>query len=265
MNLLVTIYLENMKRYTIILGLILISLSSYAQTGINTLNPHTILHVDGAKDNPLSGAPTAAQQANDVAVTAQGNLGVGTIAPAAKLEVVGTAAIPPIKAVNMQVSNTATVGNKRALIPVVIDNAGVMIGQFSPIQQSGGYSVDGEFAAGATIFNTIHTGTIIVFEFMTNFALGDNDTSAVYGKITYTVKNGFQVNSDWNFTGDATTSGVTVTGAGTNTLTFDSDTGSDLVFTLTGTPTSSTGVISARKAGTGANLVVYVFNGRKIR
>ena len=58
-----------------------------AQVGINTTNPQTTFHVDGAKDNPVTGAPSAAQQLNDVTVDANGNVGVGTIAPSAKLEI----------------------------------------------------------------------------------------------------------------------------------------------------------------------------------
>jgi hypothetical protein len=58
-----------------------------AQIGVNTPNPQTALHIDGAKDNPATGIPTAAQQTNDVAVTQQGRLGVGTIAPTNSLEV----------------------------------------------------------------------------------------------------------------------------------------------------------------------------------
>ncbi len=62
-----------------------ISLS--AQVGINTQNPQAAFHVDGAKDNPLTGVPSAAQQLNDVTVDSNGNVGVGTIAPSAKLEI----------------------------------------------------------------------------------------------------------------------------------------------------------------------------------
>ncbi|MGJ1422316.1 hypothetical protein ACR79T_22045 [Sphingobacterium spiritivorum] len=60
--------------------------SAYAQnTGINTKNPQTIFHVDGSKDNNTSGAPTGTQPANDFVITNTGNVGIGTIAPTAKL------------------------------------------------------------------------------------------------------------------------------------------------------------------------------------
>ncbi|MEY8760628.1 hypothetical protein [Chryseobacterium tongliaoense] len=51
------------------------------QVGVLTSNPQGSLHIDGSKDNPAAGIPTANQQANDVIVTSEGRLGVGTIAP----------------------------------------------------------------------------------------------------------------------------------------------------------------------------------------
>ena len=52
-----------------------------AQVGILTPNPQGPFHIDGAKDNSATGIPTASQQVNDVIVTPEGRLGVGTIAP----------------------------------------------------------------------------------------------------------------------------------------------------------------------------------------
>lgn len=55
--------------------------------GIKTPNPQQTFHIDGAADNPVTGAPTATQQVNDVVVTTSGNVGVGTINPLNKLHV----------------------------------------------------------------------------------------------------------------------------------------------------------------------------------
>lgn len=75
-----------MKKIHIILYM-LTSFLSYAQTGINTANPQGSFHVDGAKDNPVSGVPTAGQEANDFIITSSGNTGIGNISPQRKLDV----------------------------------------------------------------------------------------------------------------------------------------------------------------------------------
>ncbi len=53
----------------------------YSQVGINTGNPTGIFHVDGAKDNAVTGIPTLTQQANDFVVTSNGSIGIGTVSP----------------------------------------------------------------------------------------------------------------------------------------------------------------------------------------
>jgi hypothetical protein len=55
-----------------------------AQTGVLTQNPSTPLHIDAADDNAAT--ISASQAANDVVVTAAGNLGVGVLAPATKVD-----------------------------------------------------------------------------------------------------------------------------------------------------------------------------------
>ncbi|PQA91466.1 hypothetical protein B0A69_16755 [Chryseobacterium shigense] len=55
----------------------------YSQVGINTTNPRGIFHVDGSKDNPTTGAPSAVQGSNDFTVISDGSVGIGTSTPAA--------------------------------------------------------------------------------------------------------------------------------------------------------------------------------------
>ncbi|WP_415328917.1 hypothetical protein [Chryseobacterium sp. MMS23-Vi53] len=80
------------KKYVILVMLSSLCTVMHAQVGINTPSPQGILHVDGEKDNPISGVPNATQQSNDVVVTKTGNLGVGIINPNLKMHVVANAA-----------------------------------------------------------------------------------------------------------------------------------------------------------------------------
>lgn len=64
-------------------------LFSAQNVGINTNSPQQTLHIDGAKDNSSTGAPTAAQTINDVVITSDGKIGVGTINPVAKVDLRG--------------------------------------------------------------------------------------------------------------------------------------------------------------------------------
>lgn len=82
--------MKNNIRY--IIPLLVSAAFCYGQqgnVGINTANPQGVLHIDGAKDNPATGTPSAAQQANDFTVQAAGsqvNVGVGTLSPKVKLD-----------------------------------------------------------------------------------------------------------------------------------------------------------------------------------
>lgn len=58
-----------------------------AQVGINTANPLGTFHVDGGKNNPISGSPLSAQLSDDFIVTNTGNVGLGIISPSVKLDI----------------------------------------------------------------------------------------------------------------------------------------------------------------------------------
>ena len=75
-----------MKKYTQ-LFFVLISASAFGQVGINTQNPQNTFHIDGGKDNPITGAPTTLQQANDFIVTNVGQVGISTTIPSQNLDV----------------------------------------------------------------------------------------------------------------------------------------------------------------------------------
>ncbi|MCT2409299.1 hypothetical protein NZD88_17255 [Chryseobacterium antibioticum] len=78
-----------MKKYILPLSMIFISCITYSQVGINTANPQGIFNIDGAKDNPSTGIPSAAQQLNDFTVTSTGKVGIGITNPSESLDVTG--------------------------------------------------------------------------------------------------------------------------------------------------------------------------------
>lgn len=80
-------------RKTIIFTFTLLSSITFAQVGINTENPKQVLHVDGNKDNPNTGMPNSTQQINDVVITSNGQIGIGTVTPSAKLDVAGNISV----------------------------------------------------------------------------------------------------------------------------------------------------------------------------
>lgn len=65
----------------------LLPLSIFAQVGINTVSPAGIFHLDGKQDNTLPGGLTPAHTINDFIIDNNGNVGIGTIAPQARLDI----------------------------------------------------------------------------------------------------------------------------------------------------------------------------------
>lgn len=66
---------------------ILIFTDVFSQVGVNTQNPRGVFHIDGNKNNPLTGDPSISQQQDDFIVLSSGNVGIGTTSPTRKLEI----------------------------------------------------------------------------------------------------------------------------------------------------------------------------------
>jgi hypothetical protein len=103
-----------MKKRIILLSTLVNFTFVFSQVGINTENPQGIFNIDGGKDNPATGsAHTATQQINDFTVLANGNVGIGTIAPSQKLEIqTGGNSTSPITGFKLQDGNQ---GHKKVL------------------------------------------------------------------------------------------------------------------------------------------------------
>jgi hypothetical protein len=76
-----------MKKTILLCSLVgLVSGFSFSQVGINTDKPQGPFHFDG-RSNEYTVPPTAATVANDVVVDGNGNVGIGTTTPQAKLDI----------------------------------------------------------------------------------------------------------------------------------------------------------------------------------
>lgn len=91
--------MEKKIQLFIINSLLMFAVVISAQVGINTQDVRGVFHLDAGKDNPASGTISASQVANDVMVDANGNMGVGTIAPVARLHLKADA---PFKAFRLE-------------------------------------------------------------------------------------------------------------------------------------------------------------------
>ncbi|MDK7374320.1 hypothetical protein QP519_02000 [Weeksella virosa] len=116
-----------------LLIMLLVTSSLYAQVGINTENPQQRFHVDGQRDNPTTGSPTVDQQKNDVVITEDGRVGVGTTEPTESLDVNGKA----------RIRNTNTLDSE-TVSPLYVDENG-LLGK-AEIHQFFSYYSQGNFA-----------------------------------------------------------------------------------------------------------------------
>lgn len=156
---------------------------SFGQVGINTSNPQTIFNIDGKKDNPLTGAPTAAQGINDFVVTEDGNVGVGKVNPASKVEInSGTANTSGLQFTNFTsaspVSSGATLG---------VDSSGKVV-----IVQGSSFSpAFGRVVLGGTRNVTANSTD----QNLLSFALPSAGTYL----ITYSIRGEIQVNGGYGY------------------------------------------------------------------
>jgi hypothetical protein len=95
--------------------------------GINTENLQGVFHVDAAIDNPPSGSVPPAQQADDVVVTEEGRVGIGTLTPSAKLHIRAQAGVFPLRIAD---------GNEGVDKMLMSDDEGVATWQMPPLPPS---------------------------------------------------------------------------------------------------------------------------------
>lgn len=96
-----------MNKLHIILILLGGSVSLSAQIGVNTSNPQVLFHIDPKQNNHATGAPTLQQTEDDIVITQNGSMGIGTITPETKLDIRKRTSIDDLLFID----------NGRALIP----------------------------------------------------------------------------------------------------------------------------------------------------
>lgn len=105
-----------MKVFYLTLGCFIISIIGYSQVGINTDTPQQMFHIDGANNNPSTGAPNEAQQIDDFVVTENAEVGIGTSEPTQKLDVNG----------KLRVRDTEYLPTSSPTYPLYVDEDGVV-------------------------------------------------------------------------------------------------------------------------------------------
>lgn len=76
-----------MNKLYIILLLLGVSACLSAQIGVNTSNPQVLFHIDPKQNNNATGIPTLVQTEDDIVITQNGFMGIGTITPETKLDI----------------------------------------------------------------------------------------------------------------------------------------------------------------------------------
>lgn len=132
-----------MTKKLLTLGMIGIFSTAFSQVGINTSNPRTIFHVDGAKDNMTTGIPTSTQQLNDVVVTNNGRLGIGTISPSQSLEVNGTSKFSSYLYAGVRGNNTPIISQN-----MFSDTSGNLTKLYSGVAGAGGWMITSDTGGG---------------------------------------------------------------------------------------------------------------------
>lgn len=189
-------------------------------------------------------------------------IGINNDTPTAKLDVIGNSTTPPVRARNMESSATTTLSVKPKLSPVLADQNGVLVRQFSVADPSDSYYFDGpnvlvSNGAPVDIVTGIGQGTIVKFSFLTNFSFGNSNSAIIYAEVSFSQRKGFRVNDNWTHSGNTFVTDIALNGVGTHTLTFGDSFG-------TLTLNYDSGKITASKTN-GPNTNIQILEGLKMR
>ncbi|MEY8761748.1 hypothetical protein [Chryseobacterium tongliaoense] len=164
--------------------------------GFGTATPQQMFHIDGARDNNINSAPTAAQLSNDVVINRNGNVGIGTISPNSKLDLGGTNDIKKLAVYNNAAGDDFyglgaaggnlqfRAGTKATEDPAMVlrNNGRIGIGTTNPqttFHTLGTIRLEtGAPTAGMVLTSTDSNGTAVWKAPVTDVVVGTRDTNA---------------------------------------------------------------------------------------
>jgi len=264
-----------------ILFIIFPSLLFSQNVGINNNSPSATLDIISSNNTSATKAFRISNSTPTEILTVQNDGNVGINSPSsstntAQLNINSGAATKSVLKLsnlsNTKDRNISPTVNYNQFSNLVVDNNGNVFKQFDIKTTSTTASTfDGSYTATPTntILTNLSGGNIIRFQILTpDFSLGTGDV--LYADITWTRNAGFIVSNYGYDNSSATLNPMTINGTGTNTLTFNFQSGISLIFSanLTGSvgAGSNMGSLGYSISGTGATSapfnVYYSFKSR---
>lgn len=212
--------------------------------GINTDTPSAKVDII-SKDNSNLFKALRVSNSNlqeELTVLSNGNVGVNSTSPNGQVEINSDSNAKSVLKINTLSTTNGrqiTAVNYNVFSPVMSDENGYLFTQVDPkLLNINALTFDGNYTtSGATnkILCPINTGSIIGFIVHTGFVQGQNGIGVVkYATVTWSRGTGFIITSSGHDFAGNTSNTLTITGSGTNVLTFDVQTGDDLIFEATG-------------------------------
>lgn len=192
-------------------------------------------------------------------------IGVRTFTPEAKFNIADQDISTSILNLDVLSDASVTASTNDKLVPLLIDKNGYVTknGVISEIlSKNNSYSVNAKYdirdGNKYEVFTGITQGTFISFTFGTNYGFGFNRSGLLYGKITFTIYDGFQVT---NWEGSAETNqSVALVNTSKSEITFNYNRGGSLKFYY------ADGVIYAQRTeSTSYAVILTIWDGLKLR
>ncbi|WP_126652896.1 hypothetical protein [Chryseobacterium aureum] len=171
-----------------------------------------------------------------------GNMGINSTSPDAQLGIntgVNTKSVLKVNPVSTTNGKQNPGIDYNSFSPLISDENGHVMKQFDlKTGNSNSLTFDGSYTtSGATnkTLCSVNSGSILGFTVLTGFVQGQNGTGVVkYATVTWSRGSGFIISSSGYDFANNNPNSLTIQGSGTNTLTFDVQTGDDLIFEVTG-------------------------------